>query len=104
MLMNKIVTLLVTSPANRAFQRCVEAPILRRLGGRTPGAHALKIGCGSGVGTKPIFDQFGAVTVGAIDLDPAMVTRARRRLRRYRDQVRVGQGSADDLRSALDAR
>lgn len=103
MLMNKIVTLLVTSPANRAFQRCVEAPILRRLGGRTPGAHALEIGCGSGFGTKLIFDQFGAATVNAVDLEPAMVTRARRRLRRYRVQVRVGQGSADDLRSALDA-
>ena len=103
MLMNKVETLLVTSPANRAFQRCVEAPILRRLGGRTPGAHALEIGCGSGYGSKLIVDQFGAATVDAIDLDPAMVTRASRRLRRYRHQVRVVQGSADDLRSALDA-
>lgn len=95
MLMNKTETLLVTSPANRTFQRCVEAPILRRLGGRTPGACALVIGCGSGYGTKLIIDQFGAATVDAIDLDSAMVTRARR-LRRYHDQVRVAQGSADN--------
>jgi ubiquinone/menaquinone biosynthesis C-methylase UbiE len=103
MLMNKTETLLVTSPANRTFQRWVEAPILRRLGGRTPGARALEIGCGSGYGTKLIIDQFGAATVDAIDLDPAMVDRARHRLRRYRDQVRVVQGSADDLQTALGA-
>lgn len=102
MLMNKVETFLVTSPANRIFQRCVEAPMLRRLGGRTPGARALEIGCGSGYGTKLIIDQFGAATVDAIDLDPAMVTRARRRLRRYNDQVRVTQGSADNLQAALD--
>ncbi len=103
MLMNRVETVLVTSPANRAFQRCVEAPMLRRLGGRTPGARALEIGCGSGYGTKLIIDQFGAATVDAVDLDPAMVTRARRRLRRYADQVRVVQGSADDLQAALGA-
>lgn len=103
MLMNKVETFLVTSPANSVFQRCVEAPMLRRLGGRTPGARALEIGCGSGYGSKLILDQFGAASVDAIDLDPAMVTRARRRLRRYNDQVRVEQGSADDLRSALGA-
>lgn len=102
MLMNKMETLLVTSPANRVFQRRVEAPILRRLGGRTPGARALEIGCGSGYGTKLIIDQFGAATVDAVDLDPAMVARSRRLLRRYHDQVRVVQGSADDLRAALD--
>ncbi len=103
MLMNQMETFLVTSPANRIFQRCVEAPMLRRLGGRTPGARALEIGCGSGYGTKLIIDQFGAATVDAVDLDPAMVTRARHRLRRYNDQVRVEQGSADDLQAALGA-
>lgn len=70
MLMNKVETFLVTSPVNRIFQRCVEAPMLRRLGGRTPGARALEIGCGSGYGTKLIIDQFGAATVDAVDLDP----------------------------------
>lgn len=103
MLMNKAETLMVTSPANRIFQRWVEAPMLRRLGGRTPGARALEIGCGSGYGSRLIMDQFGAAAVDAIDLDPAMVTRARRRLRRYNDQVRVAQGSADDLWAALGA-
>lgn len=74
--------------------------MLRRLGGCAPGACALEISCGSGYRTKLIVDQFGAATVDAIDLDPSMVTRARR-LRRYHDQVRVTQGSADDVHSAL---
>jgi ubiquinone/menaquinone biosynthesis C-methylase UbiE len=103
MRMNKVETLLVTNPARRAVQRWVEAPILVRLGGRTPGARALEIGCGSSYGTKLILDRFGAATVDALDLDPAMVTRARHRLRRYNDQIRVEQGSADDLQAALGA-
>jgi hypothetical protein len=40
--------------------------------------------------------------VDALNLAPAMVTRARRRLGGYEDQVRVVQGSATDLRIALD--
>lgn len=82
MLMNRVKTMLVTSPANCALQRLVEAPMGRRLGGRIPGARALEIGCGSGCGTKLIIDPFAAATVDAIDLDSTMVTRARRRLRR----------------------
>ena len=74
---------MVTSPANRVFQRCAEAPVLRRLGGRTPGARALEIGCGTAFGSKLILDQFGAATVDAVDLEPTMVTR-RRRLGRER--------------------
>lgn len=101
MLMNKVETLVMTSPANRLVQRWIEVPLMVRLGGRVPGAHALEIGCGSGYGTKLIVDQFGAATVDAIDLDPAMVDRARRRLRRYANHVRIEQGSADDLRTAL---
>lgn len=46
--MNKVETILVTSAANRDFQRCLETPMLRRFASSTPGAHALEIGCGSG--------------------------------------------------------
>lgn len=97
MLMNQLETLAVNNPARRALQRHLEVPTLRRLGGRTPGAHVLEIGAGSGYGTRLILDQFGAASVTAIDLDPAMVTRARSRLRRYGTAARVEQGSADDL-------
>ncbi|QYJ05443.1 class I SAM-dependent methyltransferase [Nocardioides panacisoli] len=95
--MNRLETMAVNSPPRRALQRYVETPILRRLGGRAAGAHALEIGCGSGYGSKLILDQFGAASLDAIDLDPAMVERARRRLHRYGDRSRVEQGSVTDL-------
>lgn len=74
-----------------------------RLGGRVPGGRVAEIGCGQGYGTKLILDQFGAASVDAVDLDPAAIARARRRLRRYGHRVRLAVGSATDLRSALRA-
>ncbi|OZM76424.1 class I SAM-dependent methyltransferase [Pseudonocardia sp. MH-G8] len=100
MLMNRAETALVNSPARRWLQRG-EAHLLRRLGGRVPGGRALELGCGSGNGTRLILDTFGADRVDALDLDPAMVARARRRLARFEDRVRVAVGSATDLRTAL---
>ncbi|MGH3934519.1 MAG: class I SAM-dependent methyltransferase [Pseudonocardiaceae bacterium] len=38
-----------------------------------------------------------------MDLDPAMIARAGRRLARFGERVRLAQGSATDLRHALDA-
>lgn len=101
MLMNRAETLAVNSPLRRALQRYYEVPQLIRLGGRTPGALALEIGCGNGYGTRLILDRFGAARVDAVDLDPAMIRRARRRLRRHADAVRLRQGSATDLSAAL---
>ena len=103
MLMNRIETAVVNNPARRAVQRLYETRLLTGLGGRTPGARAVEIGCGSGYGTKLILDQFGAAHVDAVDLDPKMLARARRRLVRYGDRVRLAQGSATDLRGAVDA-
>ncbi|MDT9698100.1 class I SAM-dependent methyltransferase [Streptomyces sp. P17] len=103
MLMNRAETLLVNSPPRRWLQRVYEAPLLARLGGRTPGAHVAEIGCGSGYGTRLILDVFGAATVDAVDLDPAMIERARRRLARYDGRVRLAVGDATDLRAAFDA-
>jgi ubiquinone/menaquinone biosynthesis C-methylase UbiE len=103
MLMNRIETAVVNNPARRAVQRFYETRLLIKLGGRVPGGHAAEIGCGSGYGTKLILDQFGAARVDAVDLDPKMIDRARRRLAPYGDQVRLAEGSATDLRAALDA-
>ncbi|MEU0350911.1 class I SAM-dependent methyltransferase [Streptomyces sp. NPDC006237] len=103
MLMNRAETLLVNSPPRRWLQRLYEAPLLARLGGRTPGAHVAEIGCGSGYGTRLILDVFGAATVDAVDLDPAMIERARRRLTRHSGRVRFAVGDATDLRAAFDA-
>lgn len=104
MLMNRAETALVTSPPRRWLQSCYEVPVLVRGGGRLlPGSRALEIGCGSGYGTQLIIERFGAATVDAVDLDPAMIGRAGRRLARYGDRVRLAHGSATDLRTALDA-
>jgi ubiquinone/menaquinone biosynthesis C-methylase UbiE len=101
--MNRIETAVVNNPARRAVQRFYETRLLTGLGGRIPGARAVEIGCGAGYGTKLILDQFGAAHVDAVDLDPKMIARARRRLVRYGDRVRLAQGSATDLRGVLDA-
>jgi ubiquinone/menaquinone biosynthesis C-methylase UbiE len=103
MLMNRVESAIVNNPARRVVQRYYETRVLIRLGGRTPGARAVEIGCGSGYGTKLILDQFGAAHVDAVDLDPKMIARARRRLVRYGDQVRLAQGSATDLLAAAGA-
>ncbi len=104
MLMNRTETGLVNSPPRRWLQRTYEVPVLLRFGGRLlPGTRALEIGCGSGYGSQLILERFGADTVDAVDLDPTMICRAARRLARYGDRVRLAQGSATDLRAALDA-
>lgn len=104
MLMNRVETLLVNSPPRRWLQRFYEIRVLLRFGGRLlPGARALEIGCGSGYGSQLVLERFGAASVDAVDLDPAMIKRAARRLARYGDRVRLAQGSASDLRSALNA-
>lgn len=102
MLMNRVETALVNSPPRRWLQRYYEVPWMRRLGGPLPPAtRVLELGCGPGYGTQLILDRFGAGHVDAIDLDPAMITRARRRLARYGHRVRLARGSATDLHATL---
>lgn len=60
-----------------------------------------EIGCGSGYGTRLILDEFAAASVDAVDLDPAMIARAERRLHRHTGRVRLARGSATDLRAAF---
>ncbi|WP_308216958.1 MULTISPECIES: class I SAM-dependent methyltransferase [Gordonia] len=93
-------TVLVNSPPRRWLQR-YEARVLTALGGRTPGARVAELGCGSGYGTRLILDEFGAARVDAVDLDPAMISRARHRLRRHTGRAHLARGSATDLRSAF---
>ncbi len=104
MLMNMAETALINSAPRRWLQRVYEVPVLLRFGGRlVPDTQALEIGCGSGYGTQLILERFGAATVDAVDLDPAMIRRAGERLARYGNRVRLVQGSATDLSTALDA-
>lgn len=100
MRMNRMEAVLVDSPPRRLLQR-FEVRRLAALGGRTPGARVAELGCGSGYGTKLILDVFGAASVDAVDLDPAMIGKANRRLTRYSGRVNLAEGSATDLAAAF---
>ncbi|MBE2998674.1 class I SAM-dependent methyltransferase [Nocardiopsis sp. HNM0947] len=100
MLMNRVESALIDSPPRRWLQH-YEAAVLVELGGRTPGAHTAELGCGPGYGTKLILDTFGAASVDAVDLDPKMLAKARRRLQRHGERVYLARGSATDLAAAF---
>jgi SAM-dependent methyltransferase len=59
----------------------------------------LEIGCGQGFGIELLLRDFGAATVHGIDLDPAMVARARARVESFSARARVSVGDA----AAIDA-
>ncbi|MEU2769837.1 class I SAM-dependent methyltransferase [Streptomyces diastaticus] len=105
MLMNRIEKAAVNNPARRALQRFYEVPALLKLAGGplAPGARAVEVGCGSGYGTRMILDRFGAAKVDALDLDPGMVAKARRRLSDRPGRVRLEVGDATDLKAAFGA-
>jgi ubiquinone/menaquinone biosynthesis C-methylase UbiE len=89
--MNRAEKAILNNPVRRALQRHYEAPLLKRLGADVTGARVLEVGCGEGAGAQTLLDEFGAASVTAIDLDPAQVRRAERRLRSEdRADVRVG--------------
>lgn len=94
MILNTVEYLAMNNPVRAAFQRQYEARRLLRMGGAMRGCRALEIGCGNGVGTEIILDQFGAETVDAFDLDPRMVARAAKRLAARGDRVKLWVGNA----------
>jgi ubiquinone/menaquinone biosynthesis C-methylase UbiE len=94
MILNRLEFALMNNPFRAAFQRYVEGPVFRRMGGLVRGGNALEIGCGRGVGVGLILDRFEAKSVDAFDLDPRMVALARRRLRRREPRVRLWIGDA----------
>src|SRR3990172_11882859 len=94
MRLNAVETALMNNPVRAAIQRRFEARRLLAMGGRMDGGRALEVGCGRGVGVGLILDRFGAGEVDAFDLDPRMVERARRRLWRRNDAIRLWVGDA----------
>lgn len=99
MRLNQVEKLLMNNPVRAFVQRWYEGPLLERLGGRVEGMRVLEVGCGRGVGTQIILERFGAAEVHAFDLDPDMVSQARRRLAPYlphRVQLSVGDVTAID--------
>ena len=97
MLLNRNETLLMNNPIRAAVHRYVEARMLRRLGGPAPGATALEVGCGRGLGGELILDVFQAARVDCLDLDPRMVELAARHLAPWGDRASVGVGDVTEL-------
>lgn len=97
MLLNRFEKWAMNNPVRAAVQRHFEARRLLELGGPMRRGRALEIGCGRGVGTELILELFGADSVDAFDLDPDMVARARRRLARHGDRVRLWVGDAERI-------
>jgi SAM-dependent methyltransferase len=95
--MNRVETALMNNPLRRAVQRYVEVPLLRRMGGVMAGGKALEVGCGQGFGTELIVRHFGAGHVDGVDIDPAMLDLASRRVTDHDLPATVLQASADDL-------
>jgi SAM-dependent methyltransferase len=98
--MNWAEKAMLNNPARRAVQRHYEAPLLKRLGADLTGANVLEIGCGEGAGAQVLLEKCGATRVRGFDIDPAQITRARRRLRDMQDRVEVAVGDATALPAA----
>lgn len=80
MLLNRFERAVVNQPLRPWLQRWIEAPPLRRLGGRLDGMRVLDLGCGQGEGQRILRRDFGALEVHGCDLDPRQLQRARARL------------------------
>lgn len=89
MLMNKTEYWLMNNPARSGMLRW-EASKVRRMSPAQNLEHALEIGCGQGQGTKNIIRQFNPKHIDAIDLDPKMIARAKRRVTDSRVMFQVG--------------
>jgi len=100
MILNRVEYLLMNNPLRAACQRFFEAPRLLEMGGPVPGGVVLEIGCGRGIGSQLILEQFGAAVVDAFDLDPRMVARAQKRLRSGSRTVNLWVGDATSIAAA----
>ena len=99
MLMNRLEVLAMNNPVRAWFQRHHEVPLLKRLGGTLDGLTVLEIGCGRGLGTHELFKQMNAGKIIAIDYDPGMIERARKRLAAYpASQLEIRVGDATQIK------
>lgn len=97
--MNKTEFWLMNNPARRVSM-FFEARKLKKMSGAGKLGAVLELGCGEGQGTKNILRLFNPSSVQAIDLDPKMITRAKRRVDDKR--VTFAVGDAADLSFAKD--
>jgi SAM-dependent methyltransferase len=70
----------MNNAARAALQRNFVAASLWELGGAPAHGPVLEVGCGGGAGLELIRERFGADRAFGLDLDPRMISTARRRL------------------------
>ena len=93
MKLNWVETLVMNNPVRARQQRRREGPALAALAPRPlQGADTLVVGCGRGVDVEIAFNLMQAARVTAIDLDERQVSRARPRLARWGDRLRLEVG------------
>jgi ubiquinone/menaquinone biosynthesis C-methylase UbiE len=95
--MNWAETLYMGSGLRTRRLRRTIGPRLIELGGRADGIEVLDIGCGPGECVACEIELFGATKVTAIDLDPAMVAKAKTRLASYSDRASIMVGDVASL-------
>ncbi len=81
MILNRFEFLLMNNPVRAFVQEKIEIRTLRKRSSLPVGMNILEIGCGRGVGTGLIQKYFQPQSIDAIDLDPRMITLARKRVR-----------------------
>ena len=97
MKMRWIEKVAMSNPVRAWMLRHLEAP--RVLDGVTlpAGCACLEIGCGSGVGALVITERFDCARLACVDIDPAMIRRARRYVARRRGRARGHRTGAIEL-------
>lgn len=103
MKLNAVEKFLMNNPVRSFVQEKKEGVMFERLGGKTVGQKVLEIGCGRGVGTEIIFEQFGAGEVHAFDVDPEMIPLAQKNLSRFSgEKLRLFVGDAERIEAPDD--
>ena len=81
MILNKLEFLLMNNPIRAFIQDKIEARRLRALSSLSKNKVVLEIGCGNGTGTKLIKKYFSPKKIEAIDLDPRMIRKAKKKIK-----------------------
>ena len=79
MKLNRLERWFVSSPARRIGQHLVMQWFKRTVALKA-GTTILEVGCGRGVGAKLIYENYQPIHLHLLDLDPAMIRKASRRL------------------------
>jgi len=82
MQLNILERLFILSPIRAFLQDRLEVRQLIKLGGITPGAKVLEVGCGPGFGIDLLYRRFKVCCVDAFDLDERMISLVRRQQKR----------------------